>query len=997
MDGTNFFGVDATMDYEEKHAKCLMLLVKDLMLSSKVDAVRIRVSLSQEDVSLKFLRSLPSEWKTHTLIWRNKADLEEQSLDDLFNSLKIYETEVKSSSSTGTTTQNLVFVSFSNTDSTIESVSAVASVFAVCAKLPVSSLPNVDSLSNAIDVDDLEEMDLRWQMAMKGHFARECRSPRDSRRNEVAEPQRRTVPVETSTSNALVSQCDGVGSYDWSYQAEEEPANYALMAFSSLSSFSDNELSPTKPEQDLSHINRPTSPIIEDWVSDFEDESKTKAPQIVPSFVQSSEQVKSPRHSIKTSIPAATSKLNSPKSTRSGKRRNRKACFVCKSVDHLIKDYDYHAKKMAQPTPRNHAHRGNDKQYAPLTNTNPQKHMVPAAVLTQSKPIYITAVRPVSAAVPKIKVTRPRHANPIFTKSNSPIRRHLTHSPSLKASNSPPRVTAVQAPVVSAAQGTCPIYLILRSSMVDMFPLEVTQRVVRFLEKEKSGQNGKQHRASCKTKPVSSVDQALYKLHMDLFRPTFVKSMNKKSYCLVVTDDYSRSDNGTEFKNHDLNQAEAVNTACYVQNRVLVTKPHNKTPYELLHGRTPSIGFMRPFGYSVTILNTLDSLGNFDGKVDEGFLVGYSNTDRDAAFDGKEPDFDAKKPESEVNVSPISSAQSRKQNDKTKKEAKGKIPTVRQNSPNSTNTFSTASPSNATASPTYGKSSLIDASQLSDDPVKQKKDGIFISQDKYTAKILRKFRLTERKSASTPIDTEKPLLKDPDGEDSLLDRSSMQEDETEPAEVQKVVDVVTTAKLIIEVVTAASETVTATSVIITAAKAQVPAATTSVTLTAAPARVAATLSRRRKGVVIRDPKEESTTSTIIPVKTKSKDKAIDHVKRKAKEDHAVNKYQAMKRKPQTEAQARKNMMMYLKNVAGFKMDYFKRMSYDDIRPIFERYFDSNVALLIKSKEQLEEEGSRALKRINETPAEKAAKRQKLDEEVEELKRHLQIVPNEDDD
>uniref|UniRef100_A0A6L2JKK0 Poly [ADP-ribose] polymerase 3 n=1 Tax=Tanacetum cinerariifolium TaxID=118510 RepID=A0A6L2JKK0_TANCI len=70
--------------------------------------------------------------------------------------------------------------------------------------------------------------------------------------------------------------------------------------------------------------------------------------------------------------------------------------------------------------------------------------------------------------------------------------------------------------------------------------------------------------------------------------------------------------------------AEAVNTACYVQNRVLVTKPHNKTPYELLHGRLPSIGFMRPFGRPVTILNTLDPLGKFQGKVVEGFLVGYS-------------------------------------------------------------------------------------------------------------------------------------------------------------------------------------------------------------------------------------------------------------------------------------------------------------------------------------------------------------------------------------
>ncbi|GJW88517.1 ribonuclease H-like domain-containing protein [Tanacetum coccineum] len=69
---------------------------------------------------------------------------------------------------------------------------------------------------------------------------------------------------------------------------------------------------------------------------------------------------------------------------------------------------------------------------------------------------------------------------------------------------------------------------------------------------------------------------------------------------------------------------EAVNTACYVQNRVLVTKPHNKTPYELFLGRKPALGFMRPFRCPVTILNTIDHLGKFDGKADEGFFVGYS-------------------------------------------------------------------------------------------------------------------------------------------------------------------------------------------------------------------------------------------------------------------------------------------------------------------------------------------------------------------------------------
>ncbi|GJS47014.1 putative ribonuclease H-like domain-containing protein [Tanacetum coccineum] len=221
-------------------------------------------------------------------------------------------------------------------------------------------------------------------------------------------------------------------------------------------------------------------------------------------------------------------------------------------------------------------------------------------------------------------------------------------------------------------------------------------------------QKGKQHRGSYKSKTENSISFPLHLLHMDLFDPTFVKSLMKKMYCLVVTDDYSRftwvfflatkdetscilksfitgienlvdhkvkvirCDNGIEFKNREMNQfyemkcilrqfsvaktpqqngvaerrnktlieaartmladsklpttfwAEAVNTACHMQNRVLVVKPHNKTPYELFHGRTPTLSFVRPFGCPVTILNTIDYLGKFDGKADEGFFVGYS-------------------------------------------------------------------------------------------------------------------------------------------------------------------------------------------------------------------------------------------------------------------------------------------------------------------------------------------------------------------------------------
>nr|GEV50626.1 copia protein [Tanacetum cinerariifolium] len=725
--------------------------------------------------------------------------------------------------------------------------------------------------------------------------------------------------------------------------------------------------------------------------------------------------------------------------------------------------------------------------------------------------------RQVSAARQNINVTRPRYAHHDFTKSKSPIRRHITHHPSSKSSNSPPRVTAVKAPVVSAAlvkQGTwgnpqqalkdmgvidsgCSrnmtgnmsylsdfeelnggyvafrgnpkwgkitgkgkiktgkldfddVYFVTElkfnlfsvSQMYDkknsvlftdteclvlsldiklpdenqvllrvprennMYNVNLKNIVpsgdltclfskasinesnlwhrrlghinlktinklakgnlvkglpIKVFENDNSYvacKKGKQHGASCKSKPVSSVDHPLSRLHMDLFGPTFVKSLKNQ---LRLKVKLIRSDNGTEFKNSDLNQfsglkgikrefsvpktpqqngiaerknrtlieaartmltdsllpipfwAEAVNIACYVQNRVLVTKPHNKTPYELLHGRTLSIGFMRPFGCRVTILNTLNPLGKFKGKVDEGFLVGYSvcskafrvfnsrtriiqetlhvnflenksnvteksgeevdqsyilfpvwsigstnpqNYAEDAAFDGKEHDFNIKKLESQVILSPSSSTQSKEQDDKTKKEDKEKspieyvigyrdlnaefeicsdnssnevnaagsiVPNVGQNYLNNTNTLSAAGPSNEAVSPTYGKTSDIDASHpipttrihkdhpvsqiigdlssntqtrsmnravkdqgglsqmfsndfhtcmlayflLQEEPkrVKQKKDGIFISQDKYVAEILREFGLTEGKLASTPIDTEKPLLKDPDGED----------------------------------------------------------------------------------------------------------------------------------------------------------------------------------------------------------------------------------------
>nr|GEX51068.1 hypothetical protein [Tanacetum cinerariifolium]GEX54663.1 hypothetical protein [Tanacetum cinerariifolium] len=252
----------------------------------------------------------------------------------------------------GTTTQNLAFVSSSNTDSTTDSISAAASVSTVCAKLLV--------LQPSGGYHAVPPPITRTFMPPKPDLVFH------------------TAPIAVRTNHSAFTV----------------------------------QLSPSKPAQDL-HSVQP----------------------------------------VETSILAATPKPTSLKSNSSGKRRNIKTCFGYKSVNHLIKDCDYHAKKMAQPTPRNYAHRGNNKQNASLTHKNPPKHMVPAAVLTQSKPVSFTAVRPVSAAVPKIMVTQPRLSHLIVTKSKSPIRRHITRSQSPKTSNSPLRVTAVQALVVCATQG----------------------------------------------------------------------------------------------------------------------------------------------------------------------------------------------------------------------------------------------------------------------------------------------------------------------------------------------------------------------------------------------------------------------------------------------------------------------------------------------------------------------------------------------------------------
>nr|GEZ92982.1 hypothetical protein [Tanacetum cinerariifolium] len=235
---------------------------------------------------------------------------------------------------------------------------------------------------------------------------------------------------------------------------------------------------------------------------------------------------------------------------------------------------------------------------------------------------------------------------------------------------------------------------------------------------------------------------------------------------------------------------------------------------------------------------------------------------------------------------------------------------------------------------------------------------------------------------------------------------SMQEDDTE---VQEAVEVVTTAKLITEI-----------------------AAATAVS------------TRRRKGVVIRDPKKELHTDTLAKTPTvkdkgkgilidapkpmKKKDQvemdaeyakklqeeldkeheesyknidwnaALDHVQ--SKEPQYIKRYHGIKKKPHSEYESRKNMISYLKNTEGYKMEFFKGKTYDQILPIIQARFDANMKFLFKTREEMEKEDEEIIKSINETPVQKVAKRRKLSEEAQEaddLKKRLEIVQDEDDD
>nr|GEU66398.1 putative ribonuclease H-like domain-containing protein [Tanacetum cinerariifolium] len=799
---------------------------------------------------------------------------------------------------------------------TTNSVSAAVHVFVVGSTLPASPLPN-------IDVDDLEKIDLRWQTAMltmrdrrflqktgrnldasgtasmgfdmskvecynchkKGHFARECRSPKDQRRPGLESVEARLMVYKQNESvfeenikilnievqlrdTALVTLRQKLKAI------EKERDDLKLKLENDYESWPPSNLYDRFIPSGGYHVVPPpytgsfmppkpdlvfhTSPSAKTEHLTFNEDSQTQAPKVAPSFSQSFEHVKSPRHPgqpFQATIPAVTPVPVSFKTPCHETRRNKKACFVCISVDHLIKDCDFHFKKLAQ---RTYASRDTHKQ-------------------------------PVSAALPNLLMTRPRHACRVVTKSNSPIRRHLPCSPSSKNSNLPPRFTAAKALVVSAAQENMSylsdfkelnggyvtfrgnpkggkitskgkiktgkldfddVYFVKElkfnlfsvSQMCDKknsvlftdteclvlspdfkmpdesqvllrVPRENNMYTVNLKNIVPSGdltclfakatidesnlwhrrlghisfktinkvvkgnlvrglptkvienddscvacKKGKQHRASCKSKPVSSVDQPLFRLHMDLFGPTFVKILNKKTYCLVITDDYSRftwvfflatkdetspiiktfitglenqlslmvkvirSDNRTEFKNSNLNQfcgLKGIKREFSVpmtpqQNGIVERK--NRTLIEAARTILADSLLLIPFWAEA--VNTACYYAQTRKQVDktERENKGKSHVESFTGYRDLNAEFEECSNNSSNGVNAATST----------------VPTIGYNFINITNNFSAASPSNTTVSRTYEKSSFTDASTSSHDPNMPDLEDLTYSDDEDT-------------------------------------------------------------------------------------------------------------------------------------------------------------------------------------------------------------------------------------------------------------------------
>nr|GEX12100.1 ribonuclease H-like domain, reverse transcriptase, RNA-dependent DNA polymerase [Tanacetum cinerariifolium] len=748
--------------------------------------------------------------------------------------------------------------------STNEFVSAVTGVSTASTKVSVSTLPNVDILSDDVIYSFFASQSNREGILQgsRGHLGIQ-----GIKTLQGGMFQWRLLLWYHSVM-VLVAM---IGAFRQMKNQQTMPSWHSppqVLQVLKMSSESDVSMPPspvhdstTKPNKNLSQSNRPSAPIIEDWVSDSEDESE-----------------------VEHHIPVENLRKDIPKSQ--GHRHSwiRKACFVCKSLTYLIKDYDYYEKKMVQKPVRNHAQRGNHQHYARMLDPHPHRHVVPITVLTRSRLVPFTAARPVTTVVPQTKVQHQRPTKHGVTKAPSPIRRPINLRPSATHSNFHQKVTTVKANQVNAIEGVkgnwvnpqhalqdkgvidsgCSRHMTVNISYLSDFEA-INGKYVAFGRNPKGGKiTGK---GKIKTEKLDFDDVYFVKeLKFNLFSVSQICD-KKNSVLFTCTECIVLS---FDFKLPDENHADEGFFVGYsVSSKAFrVFNSRTRIIQETLH-----INFLEnQHNVAESGPTWLFDIDTLTQSMNYQLVVAVNQHNSSA---GIQEHFDTVVPRQRSMLTRL------------KRKAKGKssvelstgvknlseefkdfssngtngvnaastpVTAVEPNSTNSTNTFTAAGPSNNDEEcidyeEVFAPVARIEAIRLFlayasfmgfmvyqmdvksaflyetieeevyvcqppgfkdldypdkvyvDDiifgstnkdlcksfeklmkdkfqmssmgeltfflglQVKQKKDGIFISQDKYVAEILRKFGLTDGKSASTPIDTKKSLHKDPDGED----------------------------------------------------------------------------------------------------------------------------------------------------------------------------------------------------------------------------------------
>ncbi|GJZ00055.1 retrovirus-related pol polyprotein from transposon TNT 1-94 [Tanacetum coccineum] len=633
--------------------------------------------LSQKEVYQKLLRSLSPEWNTHAIVWRNKADLDTMSMDDLYNNLKVYEPEVKGMSSSSSSTQNMAFVSSSNNYgnsneavNTAQVVNTVHRVTTASTQVNTAYSTNIDNLSDAVicsffasqpNSPQLAHGDLKltvngnetisfdkskvecYNCHKRRHFARECRAPRNQ--DNKKEVLRRSVPVETSTSTALVS-CDGLGGYDWNkfenaskildkliecqiidkivdnckkglgYNAVPPPYTGNFMpptldlSFTGLDKFVNKPvIENKKSDEEVSKIVRKNNDasIIEEWVSDSEEENvsqpKTEKKIVKPSiakieFVKPKQQEKIARKTVKqakkhrqnTHIPRGNQRnWNNMMSQRLGSNYEmfNKACYVCGSFDHLQANCNYHQKqfqnqRMAKPV-WNNAQRVNHKFFAKKTHPCAKKNLVPRAVLIKSGLVSINTARQ-NISKTAVSVNTARQVNTAHSKTTVNATRPMSYLSKIEHST-------IKRPI---------------NDNIAFKNSNINQRV--------------------NTVRGKNVNTARPKAVVNAVQGNNVNAV-KASTCWVWKPKTKVLDHGNQ--QMDLQNKGVIDSGC---SRHMIGNMSYLTDYEEIDEGYVAFGG-NPKGGKITGKGTIKTgnldfenitYGKFDGKADEGFFVGYS-------------------------------------------------------------------------------------------------------------------------------------------------------------------------------------------------------------------------------------------------------------------------------------------------------------------------------------------------------------------------------------